>query len=140
MQILKYLMDSCYCLMSGQGVCWKGQSLETLKQTAPAVVEVNGNLLDFSRGWLQSSGDSSSCAGAKLFFGQAAPHSPVCGFAQTMRWVWGCRGRAGHSQGCPVPGMWGHAHGHKLPAAPTSLLLIQQEKHQDPAHECGWKC
>lgn len=128
-------MDSCYCLMAGQGVCWKGQSLETLKQTAPAVVEASGNLLDFSRGWLRSCGDSSSCAGAELVFGQAAPLSLwVCTDHEVA--VWGCRGTAGHSQGCPVPGMWGH----KLPAAPTSLLLIQQEKHQDPAHECGWKC
>lgn len=41
-----------------------------------------------------------------------------------MRWV--CED-AGQSSGLS----WGHAHGHKLPAAPTSLLVIQQGKHQD---------
>lgn len=144
MGILKYLMDFYYCLTSGKGVCWKGQSLETLKQTVPQQLlkSMEIYLTSAESGW-KILERAATVEEQSYIFGQAAPHSSACGLCSglgrialgsrvcpALRSVCGdaelCPHRAALSQGC-VP-TWGTAHDHKLPAAPTSLPVIQQEK------------
>lgn len=143
MQILKYLMDSCCCLVSGQGVCWKGQSLETLKQTVPQQLlkSMEIYLTSAEGGWkvlviavVVKSYFLPRLFPTLQFVGSAQGQT---GFAQATRLVCGdagtevCTHRATLSQGCGP--RCGDARGHKLPAAPTSLLVIQQEKTPGPS-------
>lgn len=113
MGILKYLMDSYYCLTSGKGVCWKGQSLETLKQTVPQQLLKSMEIyLTSAEGGWKVLEKVVTVQEQSYFFGQASPHFILWALLRVRQGlhspevgVWGCRGRAGHSQGCPVPGM-----------------------------------
>lgn len=120
MKILKYLMDFSYCLTAGHGVCWKGQSLETLKQivTQQLLKSMETYLTSADRGWkilvIAVVLQEQSC-----LFPQTTPRASVCGLCSgwdrvytnhETRWGW-CMGMerqsCARSQGYHVP--WVHA-------------------------------
>ena len=119
-------MDFCYCWMAVQDICWKGQSLETLKQI------VTQQLLKSVETYLTSADGGSKILliavvpqEQSYLFAQTVPHASFWGLCSGLdrvytkhetRWGWYVgmeKQRCACSQGYHVP--WAHAQVERCP-------------------------